>query len=195
MRNSEGLALFGVCLGATQSGFGEASYLAMSSFYNPRVALTHWSSGTGAAGLFGYTWVIAFTKAAGLSFQTTLLLANVIAACFSYTYFRVLEPPKVSREEDSRQLYLSISKPDLSTLGTGSFTIDEKKPLGSSAFGTNASDTLIRHSMSTGNQVNRRSTLHWPVPRFIHSLENFTACSISSFAHLFCCFQSLHVTA
>jgi len=41
------LQLVGVAIGAAQSGVGEASFLALSSFYNPsRKALTAWSSGT-----------------------------------------------------------------------------------------------------------------------------------------------------
>ena len=42
------------------AGVGEASFLALSSFYKPsRKVLTAWSSGTGFAGIFGYAWVRA----------------------------------------------------------------------------------------------------------------------------------------
>jgi CLN3 protein len=40
-----------------QGGLGEASCLAMCAFYQPQRALTLWSSGTGFAGVAGYTWV------------------------------------------------------------------------------------------------------------------------------------------
>jgi battenin len=57
--DSLGLQLFGVILGSVQSGFGEASFLALTAFYDSRIALTAWSSGTGFAGVFGYGWVSA----------------------------------------------------------------------------------------------------------------------------------------
>lgn len=40
-----------------QGGLGEASCLALSSYYRGRPVITAWSSGTGFAGVFGYTWV------------------------------------------------------------------------------------------------------------------------------------------
>lgn len=40
-----GLELFGVVLGSSQQGFGEASFLAYTAFYESRKALTAWSSG------------------------------------------------------------------------------------------------------------------------------------------------------
>jgi hypothetical protein len=40
------LQLIGVVMGSTQQGFGEASFLAFSAFYDSRQALTFWSSGT-----------------------------------------------------------------------------------------------------------------------------------------------------
>ena len=48
------LQLLGIIMGSFQSGFGEASFLALAAFYDSRVALTAWSSGTGLAGIFGY---------------------------------------------------------------------------------------------------------------------------------------------
>eukprot|EP00601_Ochromonadales_sp_CCMP2298_P015147 CAMPEP_0173224564 /NCGR_PEP_ID=MMETSP1142-20121109/4417_1 /TAXON_ID=483371 /ORGANISM="non described non described, Strain CCMP2298" /LENGTH=205 /DNA_ID=CAMNT_0014152861 /DNA_START=139 /DNA_END=754 /DNA_ORIENTATION=- len=48
--------LLGVALGSVQSGFGEASFLALTAFYDSRSTLTAWSSGTGFAGIFGYAW-------------------------------------------------------------------------------------------------------------------------------------------
>ncbi len=40
-----------------QGGLGEASCLALTSYYSGRPAITLWSSGTGFAGVFGYAWV------------------------------------------------------------------------------------------------------------------------------------------
>lgn len=58
--DSLGLQLLGVVMGSIQSGFGEASFLALTAFYDSRIALTAWSSGTGFAGIFGYGWVCSY---------------------------------------------------------------------------------------------------------------------------------------
>jgi battenin len=90
----------GVCVSSAQSGFGEASFLALSSFYNsPRTALTAWSSGTGMAGVFGYTWVIVFTTVFKLSFATTLFSANILAVAFWANYSYLLTAPAILRED------------------------------------------------------------------------------------------------
>ena len=69
MYSSNAMILFGVSIGSAGSGVGEASFLALSSFYNPsRKVLTAWSSGTGFAGIFGYAWVVFFTVAIKTSF-------------------------------------------------------------------------------------------------------------------------------
>jgi battenin len=83
------LQLFGVVLGSAQSGIGEASFLALSAYYNPsRKALTAWSSGTGFAGIIGYGWVVAFTQGIKASFPTTMWIALIV---FPISYFLTFE--------------------------------------------------------------------------------------------------------
>ena len=50
------LQLLGVVFSALQGGLGEASCLAMCTFFDSRAAITFWSSGTGFAGTL-YSWV------------------------------------------------------------------------------------------------------------------------------------------
>lgn len=87
--------LLGVCFSAVQSGLGEASFLALSSFYDTPRALTAWSSGTGFAGMFGYAWVFFLKFVLGFSFRATLMMANLIVLCWLYAYFRLLSDPNV----------------------------------------------------------------------------------------------------
>lgn len=47
----------GKVLLVVQGGLGEASCLALTSHYSGRPVITAWSSGTGFAGVFGYSWV------------------------------------------------------------------------------------------------------------------------------------------
>ncbi len=83
------LQLMGVGIGAVQGATGEASMLALSSFYNPsRKAITMWSSGTGFAGIFGYAWVVFFGQALKCTFSTTLFTA---LGLFPAAYIAVFE--------------------------------------------------------------------------------------------------------
>lgn len=80
--------LAGVAVVALQGGLGEATVLALCARYPPTAAaLTAWSSGTGAAGVFGYLWVAALRVWLRLPFAATLLLANGLAAAWLAAYF------------------------------------------------------------------------------------------------------------
>lgn len=94
--DSTGVQLLGVCFSSLQGGLGEASFLALASFYDTPRALTAWSSGTGFAGIFGYAWVFVLNLLFGLSFRTTLMMANLLAVFFLYAYFRLLSAPLVN---------------------------------------------------------------------------------------------------
>lgn len=50
---------------------GEATILAMTSFYDAQSCLTAWSSGTGFAGIAGYLWSLGF-DALDTCFQASL---------------------------------------------------------------------------------------------------------------------------
>lgn len=93
LSSSRGPQLAGVVLASLQGALGEASFLALSSYYSSQATITAWSSGTGFAGVFGYTWVAGLHVAAGLSFQQTLGAAQVTAGAFLAAYFLLLEPP------------------------------------------------------------------------------------------------------
>ena len=102
------LQLLGVILGSTQSGFGEASYLALTAFYDDsRKALTFWSSGTGFAGIFGYSWVIFFTIGLKASFQLTLYVALILPVLFWVNFILVVKPPNIQREDIARARSMS----------------------------------------------------------------------------------------
>lgn len=92
------MQLFGVVLGSTQQGFGEASFLAYTAFFESRVALTAWSSGTGVAGIFGYAWVVVFTYGFGASFEFTLFCATILPVLFWLNYVTLFTIPEIGRE-------------------------------------------------------------------------------------------------
>lgn len=54
------IKLLGVVCASISSGLGEITFLALSAFYHRNV-VSSWSSGTGAAGIVGATWYLAFT--------------------------------------------------------------------------------------------------------------------------------------
>lgn len=109
------LKLLGVALTSLQCSFGEASFLALSSFYDARKTLTSWSSGTGFAGVVGFAWSFVIHTALGFSFKTSLLMANILPVIMMLTYFFVLVPPWVdeSRSRVTRgSRVLSVSDDD-----------------------------------------------------------------------------------
>lgn len=82
------LSIIGVIFASTASGLGEFSFLSMATFFDEDVVST-WSSGTGAAGLFGslsYAGLIA----AGLSPRTTILVMLIIPILLAASYWLVL---------------------------------------------------------------------------------------------------------
>ena len=110
------LMILGVAVGSSQAGFGEASFLALTSFYDSRRALTAWSSGTGLAGIMGYGWVVLFTSGLGLSFQVTMLCALVLPAGTYLNYLLILNPPR----KDGQQ-YKTLITNDNDTVVKGEF--------------------------------------------------------------------------
>jgi battenin len=97
--DNEPLELLGIIIGSAQSGFGEASFLALTSFYDSRIALTAWSSGTGFAGPVGYFWVVLFNIWLGLDFSTTLYFALILPVIYWVAYNHVLTVPSIERDE------------------------------------------------------------------------------------------------
>lgn len=100
---STAVQILGVCFSAAQGGVGEASFLALASFYNTPRALTAWSSGTGFAGIFGFAWVFFFKFLLGLSVRSTLMMANLLGLVYLYAYFRLLSAPYVSSTSSAGQ--------------------------------------------------------------------------------------------
>lgn len=120
MADEVGLMLFGVTIGSAASGFGESSFLALTAFYDSRVVLTAWSSGTGFAGILGYGWVIVFTAGFGASFKLTLLVALILPLMYYLNFILVLKPSSItdgSKQQtqalldDSQTSNSSISSP------------------------------------------------------------------------------------
>ena len=92
--------LAGVVLASLQGSLGEASCLALSSHYHSQSTITMWSSGTGFAGVFGYTWVAMLHLVLRLPFAQTLMWAQITVLGYLAAFFMVLESP----EERSRQV-------------------------------------------------------------------------------------------
>lgn len=95
--------LLGVVLASLQGALGEASCLALTSHYNSQAAITMWSSGTGFAGVFGYSWVMILHVMFEWSFEDTLMAAQTTVIAFLATYFMLLESPD-GRTKQVRQL-------------------------------------------------------------------------------------------
>jgi len=140
--------LLGVALGAAQSGVGEASFLALSSFYNPsRTALTAWSSGTGVAGIVGYAWVVFFRQVLKFSFPTTLFIA---LALFPAAYLGVFE---VVMQSPSPAKIAAAAAARVAKLGGGGRTV--ANPLIESSSSSSSSLKSSARTLSTYTSENK----------------------------------------
>ena len=113
------MQFIGIAICSFQSGYGEASMLSFSAFYDdPRLVLTGWSSGTGMAGIVGYAWVAALHFGLGLSFAWVLIIGNVFPVLYLLTVFGLLPWPTIGRETSERGAYVAVD-PSLDTSGAG----------------------------------------------------------------------------
>lgn len=131
------LQLTGVVFASLQGALGEATCLSMSSFYNsPKATITMWSSGTGAAGIFGYLWVNSFHVFGGFSFFTTLMMAQITVIAFLAAFFVLLESP----EARARQVKELITA-DEQLVGAAMDALDSSQPNFSSYLSLSGSGT------------------------------------------------------
>ena len=86
--------LLGVCCCSLQAGLGEASFLALTTLYQPhtKTALTLWSAGTGLAGVFGYTWNFVLIESLGMSLEASLFIANSLVIVYVAAYLGLPAP-------------------------------------------------------------------------------------------------------
>eukprot|EP00434_Breviolum_minutum_P022983 symbB.v1.2.020276.t1/scaffold1692.1/size111236/5 len=88
--------LLGVAFCSLACGMGEASLLAMSSFYDAQLCLSAWSSGTGFSGIAGYLWSLTF-DGLDICFQVQLMVALWIPMAWLFTFFVVLGVPWIDK--------------------------------------------------------------------------------------------------
>ncbi|XP_018571331.1 battenin [Anoplophora glabripennis] len=96
--NSLYLSIVGVVLTSFCSGFGEATYLQYSSYYDKNVIST-WSSGTGGAGVIG---ALSYSILQRLGMRTTLLIMLVIPLSMAISFWIIL--PKPSEQDIAHAL-------------------------------------------------------------------------------------------
>ena len=106
--------LLGVVCCSISSGLGEITFLALSAFYHRNV-VSSWSSGTGAAGLVGATWYLAFT--AWFTFIPNakrpfiaLIACSGMPLLMAIAYFGLLSPLKKPSKISSPEIINTDSK-------------------------------------------------------------------------------------
>lgn len=94
------IKLIGVVCASISSGLGEITFLAMSAFYHRNV-VSSWSSGTGAAGIVGATWYLAFT--AWFTFIpndkrpfVAMIACSGMPLLMAFAYFFLMSPLKTA---------------------------------------------------------------------------------------------------
>jgi len=89
------VSIIGIIIASLGAGFGEITFLSLSSHFNKNVVST-WSSGTGGAGLFGSLSYLGLISA-GLSSRNSLLVMLVIPALMFFSYFFLMVIPASAR--------------------------------------------------------------------------------------------------
>ena len=121
---SANLALLGVALSSVAGGIGEPTILALATIYESRTTsklMTWFSSGTGLAGIVGYSWTLLFQEILGLSGSTSLYLSVILPVLFWGTFWYFLQP---SVNANSRQpIYSQLSQ-------TTENEVESVKPIG-----------------------------------------------------------------
>lgn len=145
----EALVLFGVVCASIASGFGELTYLSLTSRYH-KSTVTAWSSGTGAAGVAG-ALLYALLKTF-LSPRNTLLVQLFCPLLMFISYLFILGPMKpavtsgnsIQKEEENK-----CDDDVLSHLGKE----DDKKPL--------LKNSSIKHARFDLKLLNKDELKYW----------------------------------
>lgn len=116
------LSLLGVAAGSLSTGLGEITFLAMTSYYN-KATISFWSSGTGAAGLFGALSYLGFTLVVTPS--TALLMMLFCPCVLLLSYLFLLTPPQKHAHHDDE----SHAKSTEETAMPGEITALQPSPL------------------------------------------------------------------
>lgn len=113
LATSRAMAIVGVVFAAVGAGLGEPTFLAYSANYHENVVST-WSSGTGAAGLFGSLSFAVFTSA-GLSPRSAVLLMLVVPVIMGLSFWVILTHPEKTKCGRSCTMY-SINEEEEETM-------------------------------------------------------------------------------
>ncbi|KAI9228518.1 MAG: batten's disease protein Cln3 [Piptocephalis tieghemiana] len=91
--------LAGIVMASASSGFGEMSWLMLTSYY-PALTVSAWSSGTGGAGILGAVLYLALTTWIGLSIHWSLVIFSFLPTGMLWAYFGILRPSKARLSKD-----------------------------------------------------------------------------------------------
>lgn len=115
------IKFIGIILASTGSGVGETCFMALTSYFHPKVVIA-WSSGTGAAGIVGATLYLILTALIGFSLKTTLTIACILPVIMAISYIFILD-----REEHMVAMRMS-SSPRSSANQKSPISIEEAHP-------------------------------------------------------------------
>eukprot|EP00927_Polykrikos_kofoidii_P075251 TRINITY_DN71362_c0_g1_i1.p1 TRINITY_DN71362_c0_g1~~TRINITY_DN71362_c0_g1_i1.p1 ORF type:complete len:409 (+),score=50.01 TRINITY_DN71362_c0_g1_i1:30-1256(+) len=114
--------LLGVAAASFQGGLGEATMLGLAAKFHPfsRTALAAWSSGTGFAGIFGYSSVVFLHQFLGLSLRMTLLIALFLPVAYLIIFL-------VNLDRAPSQIDISLTEPSEPRDGGNNYGTDQTK--------------------------------------------------------------------
>ncbi|KAI5980685.1 CLN3 protein-domain-containing protein [Pisolithus marmoratus] len=113
--------LMGISLASFSSGIGTVTFLQLSTTYSPAAigghCIGYWSSGTGAAGLFGsFLW----WKLRGLGVEVGIGISSLFPFVIPLTYFLLLPRPAAFLDPTTSIVYsaLPLDDPEIPTIDT-----------------------------------------------------------------------------
>lgn len=105
--SSTALRLACICVSSASGALGEATFLSLTSMYNP-TAIGYWSSGTGMAGLLGSVTYYLFHVQISLSSSQTLLAISPFSLIVLLAYSFILSPSRAALSSNSAAVYARV---------------------------------------------------------------------------------------
>ena len=96
--NKSYFTIIGVMFASASSGFGEITFLSLSTLYHTKLSLSGWASGTGMSGLIG-SFIYAFLTTFGLSPRDTILVMLCVPVIMLLAYY-ILPPENYEKNND-----------------------------------------------------------------------------------------------
>ncbi|KAK9449686.1 CLN3 protein-domain-containing protein [Limtongia smithiae] len=168
--NSVPARLVGVVLASLSSGLGELTFLQLTHFFDPKLSMAAFSSGTGGAGLVGSFFYLVCTTWLRMSVRGTIFVSSLLPLLFLVVYFGGATPPPDPTLAAQSSGFAPVVSGGRAAAGAVGTDEDVENGRYSLISGDNASTNTIRPPKTTQQAVmdsvryttTRLAPLFWP---------------------------------